>query len=439
MKKYTIFYSWQSDTPQSDLIIKSSFERFVANYELREGIHFDIVYSTHGVSTDNTIDNRLFEQIENCDLFLADLTPSTNYQKVEANGQTVQKEAPNPNVLIELGYAYGTMGPGYVAMVALQDTWSMANMPFDINHRDIYQFAQDGFDLNAALNNAVSYLKEHGRHRKRTVPFWYYFVKNTSEKIKDRWFTKHYNMYEHVATEESVVFFKKRISDAFPGVRGFKVINNPFRIYQALSKLFKDPLRFKKKIRGVVDPIWEYRGGEAAEIDSFKCIGWRKYRIGWHEMKIRRIAVYNDTGRYYGAYVYIEAEAQKPTGLYGKCSKEEILQLKSQMRGYVNEEYCIYKPFWFFKKLVTKQEEDDGSTTICGIPVKMKREDLEFRFRYLTDVNFIVAAKGSPFNSRAFERTSRDVLNGILDDKVSMEQLNEYMLQFPKKHDWIED
>lgn len=439
MKKYTIFYSWQSDTPQSDSIIRSSFRQLIDNYELREGIHFDVVYSTHGVSTDNTIDNRLFEQIESCDLFLADLTPSANYRKQETNGQTVLKEVPNPNILIELGYAFAAMGPGYVSMVAMQGTWTMANMPFDINHRDIYQFSDTGCDLRTALNNAISYLKAHGRHRKRTTPFWCYVIKNIYEKVKDRWFTKHYNMYEHVSTEESVVFFKRRVSDAFPGVRGFEVISNPFSIYHSLSKLLKSPIRFKKRMRGVVDPIWEYRAGEAAEIDSFKWLGGRKYRIGWHELKIRRIAVYNDTGRYYGAYVYIEAEAEKPTGLYGKYTNEELQELKNAKRGYVDEEYCVYKPYWFFKKLISKQEEDDGSTTICGIPVKMKREDLEFRFRYLTDVNFIIAAKGSPFNTPIFERTSGEVLNGILDGNISMQQLNEYMLKFPKRQDWIED
>lgn len=86
----------------------------------------------------------------------------------------------------------------------------------------------------------------------------------------------------------------------------------------------------------------------------------------------------------------------------------------------------------FFRKMVTKQEEDDGSTKIFGRPVKMKREHVETRIRHLTDYNFIIAAKGSAFNNQTFDSTSDNYFKGLLDGTVSMEEFNDYMMKFPK-------
>lgn len=159
--------------------------------------------------------------------------------------------------------------------------------------------------------------------------------------------------------------------------------------------------------------------------------------IGWNEVSIRRVVAFNDNGRYYGTYVYVEAEAQKPTGLYRKYSKEELDDLKKQLRGYVDEEYGIYKPFPFFCKKVTKQEEDDGCTKILGFIKRMKLEHIETRCRYITDYNFIIAAKGSSFNNRNFDRTSGYYFKGMLDGTISIEEFDEYMRRFPKPlHDF---
>lgn len=86
----------------------------------------------------------------------------------------------------------------------------------------------------------------------------------------------------------------------------------------------------------------------------------------------------------------------------------------------------------FFRKKVTKQEEDDGSTKIWGRLIKMKRENVETRCRFLTDYNFIIAAKGSAFNNAVFDRTSGDYFKGLLDGTISIDAFHDYMMQFPK-------
>ena len=167
-------------------------------------------------------------------------------------------------------------------------------------------------------------------------------------------------------------------------------------------------------------------------INSFKRIGRRVFVLGWEELKIKRIVAFIENGRYYSNYVYVEAEAQKPTKVNRKhYTKEHIQELKKDMQV-VDEEYAIYKPFALYRKMVTKQEEDDGATKVLGRLVHMKRKHIETRTRFLTDYNFIIAAKGSAFNNNLFDRTSDYYFNGLLAGTVKIEEFHEYMMQFPK-------
>lgn len=437
LHKYTLFYSWQSDDTKSRKAIEASLAT-VADY-LRdyEGIELIVDQSTLGKSGMPSIDQTILRKIDDCDIFLADITPVTSYQKTEGNGQSITKEVPNPNVLLELGYAMSAVGLDYVIPVAHQGTWAAGNLPFDINHHSIYSFSAKNCDLKPLVISVIEYIKKNGRHRHQETPFWVHKLYCGMNFIKERFFTKKWDPYKNTIVEESTVFFKRRMCDAFPGDRGLVVYESAWSIYTHITKLLKSPLKFKKRLRGTTDPIWMFRGGEALEIDKFKWLGGRRYMIGWNEVSIRRIAAFNDNGRYYGTYVYVEAEAQKPTGLYRKYSKEELDVLKKQLRGYVDEEYAIYKPLPFFWKKVKKQEEDDGCTKILGFIKKMKLEHIETRCRYITDYNFVIAAKGSSFNNRDFDRTSGHYFKGLLDGTVSIEQFDEYMRDFPKPlHDF---
>lgn len=91
----------------------------------------------------------------------------------------------------------------------------------------------------------------------------------------------------------------------------------------------------------------------------------------------------------------------------------------------------MFKPCCFFSKRITKQEEDDGYTRILGKTVKLKKR-YECRIRSLTPYNYIIAAKQSAFNNPEFKRTSGIVLDGMLNGSVTKEQMNEYMMNFPK-------
>lgn len=97
----------------------------------------------------------------------------------------------------------------------------------------------------------------------------------------------------------------------------------------------------------------------------------------------------------------------------------------------MTEEYAVFKPCYFFKKKITKQEEDDGYTTFLGMTIDLNKR-YECRIRSLTPYNYIIAAKQSAFNNSEFDRTSGSILDGMLDGTVTKEQMNEYMMKFPK-------
>ena len=426
-KTYRLFFSWQSEDTKSQKILEDALQRAVDEIKDKYGLIVEIDYSTLGESGMPSINQTILRKIDACDMFLADVTPVCNYQQKVGNGLTVNKETPNPNVLLELGYAMSALGVGYVIVAAHQGKWLPKDLPFDINHHSIYCFKSSSCELTSLILEVIYYITRNGRHRHLDKPYLVNLIERTTDKVIP---SKRLPI-EPVICEESTVFFRKRMADAFPGCRGLVEFTKEKDIDRHLSKLLKAPAHFNKKLMGSIDPIWWFRSGSGLHIDSFKKLGKRRYLIGWEEYVIRRIVAFVDNGRYYANYVYVETEAQKSTGLYD-YTPERIEELREYLDGNVDEEYAVYKPCFLYRKLITKQEEDDGSTKVFGRIVKMKRDKVEARCRRLTDYNFIIAAKGSPFNSMEFERTSDEYFKGLLDGSVTIDQFNEYMMHFPK-------
>lgn len=428
-KTYTLFFSWQSDEKKSRQILEAALSAACEELEKKEGVILKIDHSTLGETGMQSIDQTILRKIDNCDLFMADITPVCNYNATTGNGQQVIKEVPNSNVLVELGYAMSALGVEYVIPVAHKGKWIPQNLPFDINHRTLFTFDSSNCNLAELILPYIEYIRKHGGHRHKDKSYWVYWLENTWKK---QFQTKEVKPQWNVISEESTVFFRRRMAAAFPGERGLVEYTKARDINLHLSKLLESPIEFDDSIIGTTDPIWYFRAGSALNINSFKRIGRRTYVLGWDELKIRRIVAFVDNGRYYSNYVYVEADAQNPTKVNRKhYSKEHIKELKEDM-SVVDEEYAIYKPCALYHKMVTKQEEDDGATKVLGRFVHMNRDRIETRVRFLTDYNFVIAAKGSAFNNNEFDGTSGYYLNGLLDGNVRIEEFHEYMMKFPK-------
>ena len=107
-----IFWSWQSDTPACNDrgFIKTALDAAVAQasveLELSEAERPEIDHDTKGVAGLAPIADTIFQKIDVLALFVADIT---------LTGSTSSgKRTPNPNVLIELGYACTGVGKVYI-------------------------------------------------------------------------------------------------------------------------------------------------------------------------------------------------------------------------------------------------------------------------------------------------------------------------------------
>ena len=141
----TVFYSWQSDLPGTRSFIESTLEAAIHNLNrelaVENAIRLD--QDTKGVAGWPDIISEILSKIEACQVFVADITPING---PKANN----KITPNPNVLLELGFALGT-GMREKRIICVVNTDYLPNgdlreLPFDLRSRRPIPFS-----LNAKL------------------------------------------------------------------------------------------------------------------------------------------------------------------------------------------------------------------------------------------------------------------------------------------------
>lgn len=128
----TIFYSWQSDSDEKfnrNFIkgcIEESIKRLNKQYYFEESIRID--QDTKDVPGHPDIMNTILDKIDNSDIIIADLTFVTK----SSNGKNI----PNPNVLIELGYAMSSLGTTNIIIV-MNDKYGSPKdgLPFNLAHK----------------------------------------------------------------------------------------------------------------------------------------------------------------------------------------------------------------------------------------------------------------------------------------------------------------
>ncbi len=138
-----IFYSWQSDLPNRgnrnliETALKSALKQLSADGGLEVEPALD--RDTKDVPGSPAIADAILKKIDSCAVFIADVTPI---------GQLGGKSLPNPNVLIELGYAVKALGWDRVVMVLNGAYAKVEELPFDLRHRRIL-----GYSCPAELGN----------------------------------------------------------------------------------------------------------------------------------------------------------------------------------------------------------------------------------------------------------------------------------------------
>jgi hypothetical protein len=135
----TIFYSWQSDLPNSTNrgFIEACLKKAIKNLNKSQeyNIEFNLDRDTKNATGTPDIANTIFKKIEKAHIFLADISiinPTQNSRKT-----------PNPNVLLELGYAAKTLGWERVICVINTIHGKIEELPFDLKFRRPISFTLD--------------------------------------------------------------------------------------------------------------------------------------------------------------------------------------------------------------------------------------------------------------------------------------------------------
>ena len=170
----TIFYSWQSDLPGSDTrnIIQDSIKDAVCL--LQDTVDIEADRDTKGEFGSPDIAQTIFSKIDNCDIFVADVSAVCQYETIDKNGNKKIKYTPNPNVMLELGYAAHVVGWDRVICVLNSDYGAPENMPFDIASRRLTPFSlKDGKSkgevkryIKGVIQDTVENVLENGKRVK---------------------------------------------------------------------------------------------------------------------------------------------------------------------------------------------------------------------------------------------------------------------------------
>ena len=132
-----IFYSWQSDlsnTTNYDFI-QTELENAAKSIRDDESIKIEPVIDrdTVGVPGAPDIAGTIFSKIEKSHIFVADVSIINKDDK--------SRKAPNPNVLVELGYAIRTLGKERIIMVMNIAHGSPESLPFDLRMRRVVTYS----------------------------------------------------------------------------------------------------------------------------------------------------------------------------------------------------------------------------------------------------------------------------------------------------------
>lgn len=148
---FKVFYAWQSDRPNNLCrgLIRQALDRAAAilNEDLtiedaERSVQID--QDTQGVPGSPGVADTILEKIRSCDAFVPDLT-------IIHDGSSA-RQAPNPNVLIEYGYALHAIGDRRIIGVLNEGFGTPDDLPFDLRHKKwpVRYVASDSGDTEEA-------------------------------------------------------------------------------------------------------------------------------------------------------------------------------------------------------------------------------------------------------------------------------------------------
>jgi hypothetical protein len=221
----------------------------------------------------------------------------------------------------------------------------------------------------------------------------------------------------------SDVVFSDRIAKAFPGTRGLEEINDPHLAVDRLGLLLQAPLSYRLSRDGTteqIEPVWWFRGGMSLPVWAFERLGPDRVLLDVDEIKVRRIAAYRRPGVPTREFVYVEAEADVPVGVYQYQPDQIGRELAEADAGgygsYVLEEYALWQG-----RPIKLAEHDDGAAIIDGVPTIVR--GAEARRRFLTRYNVLICGRRNVINTTTDELQLGKLLDDILIRDTNLDSL----------------
>jgi len=127
----TIFYSWQTDHPNNlnRGLIRSALDDAVgkinADLAVEDAIRID--QDTQDTPGSPAITDTILRKIEECEVFVPDVTFVV--------GSDEDRPSPNPNVMIEYGYALKVCGDQRIIPIFNTAFGDWEKLPFDMRHK----------------------------------------------------------------------------------------------------------------------------------------------------------------------------------------------------------------------------------------------------------------------------------------------------------------
>src|SRR5437870_5789163 len=141
-----VFYSWQSDLPNSTNrgFIQQSLEKAADAIKSDDSLDIEPVIDrdTQGVAGSPDISSTIFDKIAKADVFVADVSIVAR----SPDG----RPTPNPNVLIELGYAFRALGHERIILVLNLAYGKIEELPFDLKMRRVTPYEMAAETTNGA-------------------------------------------------------------------------------------------------------------------------------------------------------------------------------------------------------------------------------------------------------------------------------------------------
>jgi len=148
--RFVVFYSWQSDLPSSRnwAFIQECIEASISDVS-SEGIQLipALDRDTQGEPGAPDIADTIFEKIDNCDMFICDVSIIA--------GTGTSKASPNPNVMLELGYAAKRLGWERITNVFNSAYGRIEELPFDLRKRRVVKYTLQPDENKSAAKKSL--------------------------------------------------------------------------------------------------------------------------------------------------------------------------------------------------------------------------------------------------------------------------------------------